>query len=95
MADFAVHFAIPVDNLKQLLELHHERDQLVRQSLHEQVAFIKMSEGHPLFLSHNATQENSFRFSEASETIGILDFFESLQIMPRLLACIERVNKEI
>jgi len=54
---------------------HHERDQLVKQSLHENVAFIKVSEGYPEYHSHNAVQLNKFKFNEFSREIGVLDFY--------------------
>jgi len=45
--DFASKLGIPYADLEILLKDHHERDHLVRQSLHEHVAFIKTSEGYP------------------------------------------------
>ena len=45
--DFAARLGIPYSTLELLLKDHHERDHLVRQSLHENVAFIKTSEGYP------------------------------------------------
>lgn len=95
LADFAIYFEFPVDSLKRMMEQHHERDQLVRQSIHEQVAFIKMNEGYPLLFANNATQKTSFRFCDISDTVGVLDFYESLSIMPKVIASIERAVREI
>lgn len=59
------------------------------------MSFIKMNEGYPQFLSHNATQQSKFKFTEHSEDIGILDFYESLETMPKVIACVEGVLKEV
>jgi hypothetical protein len=61
----------------------------VRQSLHENVAFIKTSEGFPRFIYQNAIKENCVRFTPQSKSIGLLDFYESLQVMPRCLSSIK------
>lgn len=45
--EFAAALGIPYANLEILLRDHHERDPLVRQSVHEHVAFVKTSEGYP------------------------------------------------
>ena len=45
--EFAAAMGIPYANLEILLRDHHERDPLVRQSVHEHVAFVKTSEGYP------------------------------------------------
>jgi len=78
-----------------MMKDHHERDQLVKQSLHENVAFIKVNEGFPEYLSHNAVQLNKIKFSEQSKEIGVLDFFSSLGVMPKVISCIERANADL
>lgn len=52
--EFAIAVGIPYADLEKILRDHHERDHLVRVSLHEQVGFIKNSEGYPQFLIKNA-----------------------------------------
>jgi hypothetical protein len=47
LRDFAIKLHIPLENLEQMMTDHHERDHLVRQSLHEHTAFIKVHEGYP------------------------------------------------
>jgi hypothetical protein len=59
----ATHMGIPYERLEILMHEHHERDQVVRQSLHENVAFIKMSEGYPQFLYKNASKKVELRMS--------------------------------
>lgn len=95
LADLSRELGIPLPDLKALLEPHHERDHLVRQSVHEHISFIKMNEGYPQFFSHSATQRSKFKFTEHSEEVGVLDFYESLQTMPKAIACIEGVLKEV
>jgi hypothetical protein len=34
-----------------MLHDHHERDQLVRVSVHENASFIKMTEGYPVYMN--------------------------------------------
>lgn len=47
LKDFANKLKIPLENLEQMITDHHERDHLVRQSVHENAAFIKVHEGYP------------------------------------------------
>jgi len=37
-----------------MMKDHHERDHLVKQSIHEHASFVKINEGYPIYLSHNA-----------------------------------------
>ena len=87
--DFAERIGIPYTNLEILLKDHHERDPLVRQSLHENVAFIKTSEGYPRFIYNNAKKEKKVRFTPQSQSIGLLDFYQSLEVMPRCISSIK------
>ena len=47
---------IPRKDLEKILKDHHERDQLVKESLLENVHFIKMQEGYPQFMIKNAKE---------------------------------------
>ena len=67
----------------------------MRQSLHEHVGFIKMSEGYPQFIFKNASTKPEFKMSKKSEAIGVLDFYESLCIMPQVISAIERAVLEL
>lgn len=69
---------------------HHERDHLVRQSIHEHTGFIKNCEGYPQYIFDNAQIENKFRFTQQSEEIGILDFYESLSCVSKVIAAVQR-----
>lgn len=40
---------IPITALSMLMKEHHERDPLVKSSIHENSSFIKLQEGYPLF----------------------------------------------
>ena len=73
-----------------LMKQHHERDPVVKTSLHEHVSFIKIQEGYPIFIYDTAIKEqNKIRInSEGSRDIGILDFYESLANLPRVIASI-------
>lgn len=70
---------VPQANLQRLLKEHHERDPLVKQSLLETAAFIKVQEGYPQFF--NKTEQSNLKCIEVlpgSSKIGILDIYESL-----------------
>jgi hypothetical protein len=86
--DFAIAVGIPYADLEKILSDHHERDHLVRVSLHEHVGFIKNSEGYPQFLIKNAQIHNKFQFNPQSQKISVLDFYDSMSIMPRIIASV-------
>jgi hypothetical protein len=44
---FAEMLGMPFTSLVMLMKEHHERDPLVKQSLHENASFIKIQEGYP------------------------------------------------
>jgi hypothetical protein len=51
VAQFADMLGVPLSNLHMLLKEHYERDPLVKQSVYENVSFIKLQEGYPNFLN--------------------------------------------
>ena len=62
--DFATKMQIPLKNLEMMLKDHHERDHLVKQSIHEHNAFIKVHEGYPHPFDQLSSQANTFKFTE-------------------------------
>lgn len=94
MKEFALARGIKIEDLEVLMFDHHERDHLVRQSIHEHIGFIKTSEGYPQLLAQNATVQNSFKFTPQSTAIGVLDFYESLSVMPKVIAAIQGAVQE-
>ena len=78
-----------------LMRDYKERDPMVKQSIHEHVSFIKIEEGYPIFIYDMASKlNNTFKISKDSERIGILDFYESLQIISKIAAVIRGTCKE-
>jgi hypothetical protein len=62
-----------------LMKDHHERDPLVKQSIHENISFIKLQEGYPIFLSETEySKHNKMTLVPGGKQIGILEMFESL-----------------
>ena len=47
---FAEMLGIPFSSLEMLMKQHHERDPVVKTSLHENVSFVKIQEGYPIFM---------------------------------------------
>lgn len=79
-----------------MLKDHHERDQLVRVSVHENTSFVKMAEGYPHYIYKQAgSTKNAFKFHPNGAAIDLLDFYEGLQVMPRVLAAIDRSVKDL
>lgn len=75
---------------------HKERDPMVKQSIHEHVSFIKIEEGYPLFMYDMADkQNNTIAFTSSSDRVGILDFYESLAMMPKIIACMKMCVTEL
>ena len=46
---FAEMLGMPYSSLLMLMKEHHERDPIVKTSIHEHVSFIKVQEGYPIF----------------------------------------------
>ena len=62
-----------------LLKDHHERDPLVKQSIHEHVSFIKLQEGYPVFLTETEISKvNKIQLVPKGSEIGLLEMYESL-----------------
>ena len=78
---------MPFAPLLMLMKEHHERDPLVKQVIHENVSFIKLQEGYPTFVFNTAIKkQNKVRITSEGKEIGILDFYESLQNMSKIVA---------
>ena len=61
---FAEMLGMPFSSLLMLMKEHHERDPLVKTSLHEHVSFIKIQEGYPIFVYDTAVKQNRVKLSE-------------------------------
>ena len=94
---FAEMLGVPFSSLEMLMKQHHERDPVVKTSLHEHVSFIKIQEGHPLFLVDSAVKaQNKVSLNlDGGRPIGILDFYESLANLPRVVAAIQHCCAEL
>ena len=94
---FADMLGVPFSSLEMLMKQHHERDPVVKTSLHEHVSFIKIQEGHPLFLVDSAVkaQNKIMLNSDGGRPIGILDFYESLANLPRVVSAIQHCCAEL
>ena len=53
---FADMLGVPFSSLEMLMKQHHERDPVVKTSLHEHVSFIKIQEGYPVFIYDTAVK---------------------------------------
>lgn len=79
-----------------LMKEHHERDPLVKTAIHEHVSFIKIQEGYPIFLYDTAVkQQNKVKLTSESRPVGILDFYESLTILPKLVSAMQAASQEL
>ena len=54
---FAEMLGMPFSSLLMLMKEHHERDPLVKTSIHEHVSFIKIQEGYPVFIYDTAVKK--------------------------------------
>jgi hypothetical protein len=81
---------VPFSSLEMLMKQHHERDPVVKTSLHEHVSFIRIQEGYPIFIYETAVKsQNKVRLTpESTRDVGILDFYESLANLPKIVAAI-------
>lgn len=80
---FAEMLGMPFSSLLMLMKEHHERDPLIKTTIHEHVSFIKIQEGYPTFIYDTAVkQQNKVKMTGQGRPIGILDFYESLSMLP-------------
>lgn len=93
--EFANVLGMPYSSLQMLMKEHHERDPLVRTSIHEHVSFIKIQEGYPQFLYKTNVLQNLIKFNQDSETIGLLDFYESFHVVPRVISAMQLAFTEL
>lgn len=94
--EFANYLGIPFASLQMLMKDHKERDPMLKQSIHEHVSFIKIEEGYPIFIYNMAAKlNNTIKFTRDSERIGILDFYESLHIMTKVIAAMHGAFNEL
>ena len=79
------------------MKQHHEKDPVVKTSLHEHVSFIKIQEGYPIFIYDTAIKaQNKVKINpEGSREIGILDFYESLANLPKIISAIQNACEEL
>ena len=94
---FAEMLGVPYSSLEMLMKQHHERDPVVKTSLHEHVSFIKIQEGYPIFIYNTAIKEqNKVQVNpESSRSIGILDFYESLSNLPKIVSALQNCLAEL
>lgn len=96
VAQFAEMMGLPLTSLQMLLKDHIERDPTVRQSIHENVSFIKLQEGFPIFYAESeVTRQNKTRLLPNATEIGILDFYESLSQVVKFVAGQHHCLKEL
>ena len=87
---------IPLASLQMLLKDHHERDPLVKQSIHENTSFIKLQEGYPLFFSETEySKHNKVTLVPDGHEIGILEVFDSLSQVVRVAAASHHACREV
>jgi len=93
---FAEMLGMPFSSLVMLMKEHHERDPLVKQSIHEHVSFIKLQEGHPAFIHDSAVKkQNKIRITKDSKEIGILDFYDGLANITKVVAACNATCSEL
>ena len=93
---FAEMLGMPFSSLVMLMKEHHERDPLVKQSMHEHVSFIKIQEGYPMFIYDGAVKkQNKIKLTKDSKEIGMLDFYDSLENVTKVVAACNHACAEL
>lgn len=69
-------------------------DEAVEDIMSQDSNFIKTQEGYPFFLRQKGNAESTdslsrIKFTEFSNEVGVLDFFESMTAIPKLCAAID------
>ena len=55
-----------------------------------------MAEGYPHYIQKAAgSSKNNFKFHTDGQAIDLLDFYEGLHVMPRVIASIDRAVKQL
>lgn len=93
---FAEMLGMPISSLKMLLKDHNERDPMVKQSIHEHVSFIKLQEGYPIFFTDTEiSKNNKVKVVPGSESIGMLEIYESLSMITKVMAACHHSMDEV
>jgi hypothetical protein len=77
-----------------------KNDEVVDDLMAQDSNFIKTQEGYPFFLREQNGKEavdslSKIKFTDFSNEVGVLDFYESLTILPKLCSAIEVIFNEI
>lgn len=87
---------MPISSLKMLLKDHNERDPLVKHSIHEEISFIKLQEGYPIFISQTESSKNNMiKIVPGGTEIGMLEIYESLGSVVRVTAACHHAMDEL
>ena len=92
---FADMLGIPLSTLIMMMKDHHERDPLVKSSIHEQISFIKVQEGYPMFYGDEHKPQNQVKLTPDAKPIGMLEMFESLSQITKVAAVTYTACKEV
>ena len=71
-----------------------KNDEAVEDIMSQDSNFIKTQEGYPFFLKqlgNNTDSLSKIKFTDLSNEVGVLDFYESMTAIPKLFAAIDNV----
>lgn len=96
---FAAVLGLPTITVETLYQQYKEKDEVILDIMNEQSNYIKLYEGYPdMLLEMQALQSsklNNYKFSDWSSPINVLDFYESLNFVPKFYASIQSVITEL
>ena len=73
----------------------NKSDETVDDIMNQDANFIKTQEGYPIFLKHSNDPLSKVKFSSFSAEIGVLDFYESLTILPKVCSSLQILFQDL
>lgn len=81
---FAEALGLKTISLENIMKNSTRSDEVVEETMNHDANFIKTQEGYPLFYRDQQDSLSKVKFNTYSNEIGLLDFYESLIIIPKV-----------
>ena len=83
---------LPTVTVETLYQQYKEKDEVIIDLMNENSSFVKFYEG---YQGLQSSKLNSYKFSDWSFPINVLDFFESLSFASKFYSTIQTIVNEL
>ncbi|CDW75700.1 UNKNOWN [Stylonychia lemnae] len=92
---FAEILGLKNQTVEQMMKTQSRSDEITEEAMNQDANFIKTQEGYPVFIRDSNDSLSRVKFTDFSNEIGVLDFYESLTAIPKVVASIQIVFEEV